>query len=149
MPAVVDAAGPEPLICAVLRHEPCVWDDGGDPALAARFIRAAGFHGVLPLLDEEFRVRSDWGSWPKEILMACLTAALNRRNVEQAHRPASKRALRNRTVEQQFDVLVPRIARDAIEGQQQRLATPLEQLQEVPSAMKQQAGEPALGVAHL
>lgn len=93
MPAVVDAAGPEPLICAVLRHEPCVWDDGGDPALAARFIRAAEFHGVLPLLDEEFRVRDDCGSWPKEILMACLTAALNRRNVEHAHRPEITRVL--------------------------------------------------------
>jgi hypothetical protein len=87
MPAVVDAAGPEPLICAVLRHEPGLWDDRGDPAVVTRFIRAAGFHGVLPLLDEEFRIRADGGSWPKEVLMACLTAALARRNFEHAHRP--------------------------------------------------------------
>ncbi len=93
MPAVVDAAGPEPLICALLRHEPCSWEDGGDPASAARFIRVAGFHGVLPLLDEEFRIRADCGSWPKEILLSCLTAALARRNFEHAHRPEITRVL--------------------------------------------------------
>lgn len=93
MPAVVDAVDPGPNICALLRHEACPWDHGNEPGPIARFIESASFHGVLPLLDAEFRTRIDAGGWPKEILMACLKATLVRTSFENASRPEITRVL--------------------------------------------------------
>jgi hypothetical protein len=93
MPAVVGAVDPDPIICAVLRHEAFSWDHGDEPGSIARFIAAASFHGVLPLLDAEFRTRADAGTWPKEILMACLKATLVRASHENASRPEIARVL--------------------------------------------------------
>ena len=89
----MDAAVSDPVICAILRHEDCAWNHGSDPDLIARFIETASFHGVLPLLDAEFRSRADTGAWPKEILMACLKATLVREGWESAHRPEITRVL--------------------------------------------------------
>jgi len=84
---------PDPLICALLRHEVRAWEHGGDPDAIARFIAAASFHGVLPLLDAEFRCRGEAGAWPRDIQLACLTAALARQDSERALRPEITRVL--------------------------------------------------------
>ena len=93
MRAVVGAVDPDPVICSILRRGPCHWVEGDDPAATARFIAVANFHGVLPLLDAEFRLRADAGAWPKEVQLACFTALLARRNFENAHRPEITRVL--------------------------------------------------------
>lgn len=84
---------PDPLICAVLRHEERAWAHGDDPDAIARFVATANFHGVLPLLDAEFRLRGEEGGWPGEIQRACLAAVLARRNFERAHGPEIARVL--------------------------------------------------------
>lgn len=72
-------------IAGILRGEACAWD-GADPRAVERFIEAAGFHGVLPLLDEAFQVRPDTDAWPREILTQCFTARVSRQRWEDANR---------------------------------------------------------------
>jgi hypothetical protein len=80
------AVDPDPAICAILRHEPCPWDGEGGEEVSSRFVRTARLHGVLPLLDMEFRERNDLAGWPKEIQLACLKAALVHATHEMAQR---------------------------------------------------------------
>jgi len=58
------------------------------------FLRAAFLHGLVPLLDAEFRDRGDLAGWPRGIQLACLKAAL----VHAAHESA-QRAEASRVVE--------------------------------------------------
>jgi len=66
----------DPLICAILRHEAVQWTSSDDAAAIRQFLDAARYHGVLPLLDAEFRRRSDIDAWPREILATCHKAML-------------------------------------------------------------------------
>lgn len=62
------------LICAILRGEVVAWPHSGDAGAAARFVTAARFHGVLPLLDERLEASAE--SWPIEVIEACRKNAL-------------------------------------------------------------------------
>ena len=87
----------ERLICDILRRVPTHWRGGDDADAVAEFLGAARYHGVLPLLHEEFRGRTDIGSWPNEILSACRNAALAQAMFELAHRAEIARVLEGLT----------------------------------------------------
>jgi len=76
----------ERLICAVLRQEAAEWRMGDDPAAIAQFLDAGRYHGVLPLLNAEFRRRNAAEPWPREILSACAAAARDQAMFELAYR---------------------------------------------------------------
>lgn len=72
------------LIGALLRGERVAWIETGDGMAASRFIAAARFHGVLPLLDRRFAESSD--GWPDEIVHACRRSALYEAMLDLARR---------------------------------------------------------------
>ena len=77
---------PECLICAVLRQEAAEWSAGDDVAAVAAFLDTGRYHGVLPLLDAEFRRRNAAETWPREIRTACAAATRHRAMFELAYR---------------------------------------------------------------
>ena len=83
----------ERLICAVLRQAPSDWRGGDDTEAIAAFLDAGRYHGVLPLLDAEFRRRTDIESWPPEILDACREAALSGTMLELARRAENRKVI--------------------------------------------------------
>ena len=85
--------GPEQLICAVLRGEATPWRLGVDAAAVSHFLEAARYHGVLPLLDLQFRTRDDFHGWPAAVLKACREETLGRAMYDLAHRAEIVRLL--------------------------------------------------------
>ena len=83
----------ERLICAVLCQAPVEWRTGDDADAIAAFLAAGRYHGVLPLLDAEFRRRSDIETWPQEILDACRAAALSGAMLELARRAENRKVV--------------------------------------------------------
>jgi hypothetical protein len=72
----VHARDPDAAICALLRHESCTWNGARGPEAIRDFMQAAHVHGVVPLLDAQFRDREELAGWPKEIQLACLKSAV-------------------------------------------------------------------------
>ena len=83
----------ERLICSVLRQVPADWRAGEDADAIAAFLAAGRYHGVLPLLDAEFRRRGDIGSWPQQILDGCREAALTGAMLELARRAENRKVI--------------------------------------------------------
>ena len=83
----------ERLICSVLRQAQADWREGDDADAMARFLAAGRYHGVLPLLDAEFRRRKAIESWPREILDACHEAALSGAMLELARRVENRQVI--------------------------------------------------------
>jgi hypothetical protein len=81
------------LICAVLRGEAPAWPGGVSPDEASRFLAAARFHGVAPLLSEAFRDAAAFGSWPADVIAACRQRALDGAAYELSHRVEIARVL--------------------------------------------------------
>ena len=83
----------ERLICALLRQEAAEWRVDSHVAAIARFLDAGRYHGVLPLLDAEFRRRDAAAAWPREIRTACAAAARDQAMFELAYRVEVVRVL--------------------------------------------------------
>jgi hypothetical protein len=82
----------EQIICAVLRGEARPWVGPVASAAIARFIDAARYHGVLPLLDAEL-TEGRSTNWPAEILAACREESRAWAMYELAHRVEMFRVL--------------------------------------------------------
>lgn len=80
-------------IRAILRREKCSWDEAGGPAAIRGFMQAAYWHGVVPLLDAEFRDRVELERWPKEIQVECFAGALAHAAHESAQREEAARVI--------------------------------------------------------
>jgi hypothetical protein len=76
----------EQLMCAILRGEVTPWSLGAEPDAASLFVEAARYHGVLPLLDLQFRTCDDFQGWPAAVLKACREETLGRVMYDLAHR---------------------------------------------------------------
>jgi hypothetical protein len=83
----------ERLIGDLLCRSPVQWRGGDDADAIAAFLAAGRRHGVLPLLDAEFRRRSDIETWPQEILDACRVAALSGAMLELARRAENRKVI--------------------------------------------------------
>ena len=88
-----NAGDPDTAICALLRHEICAWDETSGPEAIQGFLRAAHHHGVVPLLDAEFRDRAELAGWPKVIQVECFTGALVHAAHESAQRAEGARVI--------------------------------------------------------
>jgi len=77
---------PDEIIAAVLRREAPQWHGRMDAPAIGRFIDAAHYHGVLQLLDAEFRDRVAFAKWPAAVLAACHKATMRQTMYELTHR---------------------------------------------------------------
>jgi len=81
------------LIGALLRGEEPEWPATNDDRDVARFLRAARWHGVMPLLDARFAARGPGATWPEALRQACHDDALAGAMYELAHRAELLRVL--------------------------------------------------------
>lgn len=84
---------PDAVLCALLRHERHAWEGSSGDAAVTGFLRAARLHGLVPLLDAEFREGGDAAGWPREIPLACLKTALVHAVHESAQRTEAVRVI--------------------------------------------------------
>jgi hypothetical protein len=83
---------PEPQLLAMLRGERVAPGAWSTPAAAERFLRAAHFHGLMPLLDARLRDGAQIAC-PPEIAESCRRETLRQAAYELAHRAELARVL--------------------------------------------------------